>query len=357
MRPKFRARELWLFAPFLLIGALAFFWSRREKAVPPNASGLSISRIKVEEAPGYWREKGYSHRVRVTLAHRFPRPDWWGECCKSSARNDALHPQRFPDLHGELASETAVLGGALTIGAGAQTREWPAPQTPAPTNYTFADGVYQFDSYVKLSAVPRAAGAVTFHGLVNLADSSNLIFDRQVRAPGQTFTMNSDRSNGLKIERADTTPFFHVIAPFKGQPKSGQDKLQIGVVVRDTMFDADAPAAAEAVEFYDIELHDASGTIYPPPPGGMNPPPAGGKSFDYFRATKDDERDLTFDLWLNRNFIGPDLLWMRGKISLDKRWPLVFDFPLPARSHAVAAVAAGDAYSIPLWRNGAPVKR
>ncbi len=371
MKPRIQARELWLLLPFLGIGAFAFYLQRQEGVGASDAQGLRVSDFRVETAPGYWREKGYSHRVSVAVARGWRRPAWWGQCCDNSAHNDALHPQRFPDLGGALASETIVTGGTLTFGQGARRHEWPAPDASlgagagAPERHKFSDDQYHFEQFVKLSAVPQNAGAVSFRGLYNLADSSNLTLDRLVRAPGQIVTMNPDRAPGAAIVEASATPFFRVLAPAPGRPKSGQDKCQIGVIVRDMTASAassqtpssQTPSSQTArAEFSDIELHDAHGTIYPPPAGGMKPAPAGGPSFVYNRAPGAGEQKLSFALWMNRNFVGPDRLWMRGKISLDERWPLVFDFPLPPRSQAVVLAPASGPYSIALWRDGRPVK-
>ena len=65
MRQRIKARELWLFAPFLLMGALAFYWARVEQVSAPGASKMFVSEFAFDPAPGYWQEKGYSHEVKV----------------------------------------------------------------------------------------------------------------------------------------------------------------------------------------------------------------------------------------------------------------------------------------------------
>ena len=126
MRQRFRARELWLLVPFLLIGAAAFYWGQQEKVEALKPQGMFVSDFRVEPAPGAQQEVGMSHRVTVTVSHSLPKPTWWGGPVTTFATIDALQADKpHPLSAGQTAAQYPALGNAITIVRDGKTKKLP----------------------------------------------------------------------------------------------------------------------------------------------------------------------------------------------------------------------------------------
>ncbi len=356
MKLKFKARELWLFAPFLLIIAGAIYWARVEQVSRPGAGGMLVSDFKVEAAPGYWREKGYSHQVEVSVSHPWPRPKWWGQTGNISSRCDPLHPERPESLiGGTTLNQYLSPGGAITFVQDGRNIRWPDKDAILTTSGTFENDTYRFSHYIKLSEIPAKAGAITFHGLYRIVGQPQIALERAVRKAGETLPMATDKNPGAQLLAIDAKPFQVFNGATVRGKTSKEDDCRLNFRVRDLQATA-SQSNFGGFPVYDIELKDEKGVIISPysTTGFSQGTSSGETSANANRAH--NERVQGTVLMIDQRIKTTGRLTMSGKISLDQRWPLQFKVELPPRGGADTYVGKADDFPIPLWRDGKPIE-
>lgn len=93
MRQRFKARELLLLLPFLLIGVAAFYCQRQEKVTPPPILGFHLKNFKMGRASPNMISQGYGEKLTVTFSDSTPFtyiPNVQGS---QGVGGDALHPE------------------------------------------------------------------------------------------------------------------------------------------------------------------------------------------------------------------------------------------------------------------------
>ena len=156
MRQRFRARELWLFAPILLIGAFAFYFARVESVSAPGKSQMFVSNFQFAPASGRWQEKGYSHRVKIEISHPWPRPKWWGKTMPMRAELAPLAP--VPVLMprtGYFERDYLRSGGTLALVNSDGTESLLSGKPSFPYVAAFQNDKYVFVHYVNATYTAR----------------------------------------------------------------------------------------------------------------------------------------------------------------------------------------------------------
>lgn len=324
MKPNFKARELWLLLPFLLVGAVAFYWQRVERVSAPGVRGTYVSSVKVEPAPGYYQEKGLSHQTTVTISHPWPRPKWWGGPYHSISGIDALQTEKTYPISRDLAR-----GEAITIVRKGKTKQLPIQYGGNYMNFRFDGADYVSVNYLGLNAIPREWGAVTFHGLYRIVGQPQLILKREVRKAGEILPVAIDKNPGARLVKVTASPF--TTGPC--EPGSGagclRDEVNLTVQIRRTQPSA-LPPEKQSIRT-DVEIEDEAGVIYPPwTTPGFNlefgeaaPQQSAGQEFPL------EERIIGINLEQSLRTQGK--LKVRGKVSVDNRWPIPFEVKLPPR--------------------------
>ena len=324
MRQRFKARELWLFAPFLLIIAGALYWARVEQVSGPNGSLMHVSEVKVEAAPGYWQEKGMSHRVTVTISHPWPRPKWWGQHFYYRQIEGVLHPEtaRLSALVRDPIQAVAT-GESFTVVRDGKTVQLPTEYIGEYPDFEFDGTNYVSANYLNLSALPQSWGAVDIYGLYRIAGEPQLSLKRQIWESGGTLKVTPDKNPHAQLIKTTIEPFYIL--------KSGNtlyDSCSINFFVRH--FDVPVGQSAD-FRIYDVELHDKNGKIYRDVGSSIFgvtqfvPVVAEGTKL------REDEDAKGLSISINRFFALTDDLKIKGKISADDHWPLSFEVKLPPR--------------------------
>ena len=347
---------MWLLAPFLLIAAAAFYWARVEQVSAPGARGMFVSSFQMRDAPGYWREKGYSHEVEVRLSHPWPPPKWWGDMGYIGSQCDPMHPEIPQTLRpGDKLADFMAPGGALTGTRNGRSVRFDAQGEQQIDQIVFEDNQYVIKHHVRLSEVPQAAGAVTFRGLYRIVGRPQIPIERVIRKAGQSLPMSKNKSAGVRLLAVDSTLFEVFTTNGKGGKNTYQDSWRVLFRLQDL---ASPPSTSETARLivYDIEIEDekkqmireysTTGFI-----NGTSQAPD-----ELIKALPADEKLAVSALSLEQSLKTTGRLTMRGKISLDYRWPLEFEVKLPRRDRPDLEPSRGDVYPIPLWRSGARVK-
>ena len=356
MKPKFRARELWLFAPFLLIGAAALYWGRVEQVSQPGASEMFVSDVRVEAAPGYYQEKGMSHRVTVTVSHRWPRPKWWNQHHGNIAGLDVLHPET-PSVFARSPNAGDYLEGGevLTIMRAGKNKQLPPRYGGNYLGVGFDGTNYVSTNYFDLALIPKEWGAVTLHGLYRVATRHQVALTREVRRAGATVPFAPNRDSQAQMLAIDASPFLPLTTSGPGTKPLVEDNCQFQITLRDLRSPQER-AEGTTVSIYDLELQDETGKIYQPylTPGFTQ----GGRGYsDEERAQwAPGEQKVAADVSLAPSFVTKGRLRLRGKVLLNYHWPLKFEVELPPRVLKPAPYNRANRFTIPLWREGKPIK-
>ena len=335
MRRRFKARELWLFAPFLLIIAAALYWGRVEQVSKPGASEMFVLDFKVEAAPDYWQERGWSHRVTVTLSHPWPRPRWWGYSYIVSNIIDPLHPEAKQSLsRGQKLSESFARGEALTVVRDGKMWRLPREYGGNAMSFQVVGNDYVSNGYFKLSSIPKEWGAVTFHGLYRIADQPQIAVERKIRVAGETLPPPQNRDAGARVVRVTVSSF----APSTGSNRGNGFVTENRGIVQ-VVFQRNAGLTGNVsralTRIYDVEVVDAKGKIYQSNQKGkfrfqgVDSSAAGSK----LRQELPQDEDVTsINVFLDLTFGPLHELTLRGKISVDEGWPIPFETALTPRS-------------------------
>ncbi len=335
MRQRFKARELWLFLPIVLVGALAWYWGRVEQASGPNGRGMYVSDFKVEAAPGYFQEKGYSNRVVVTISHFWPRPKWWGGDFQRRIDLDPLHPEeQGAGAFGLKREQTLASGGALTIERDGKIVAWPA-KSRAMNAWPKFDGTnYVFSYYVRRDELSKEPQAVTFRGLYRIGPSPLLPLTRAFRKAGQTLPVPPDKNPGARLVSVDAMPFLAMPTRNSKGLLTTEITSFVFFILRPTEPTLNSNGVPD-VRFYDLQVRDESGKIY------LDQKPV-GFGLGFGGPLDRDKAQLKPDEILNITSVHIDTaipisgrLTLRGKVSLDEHWPVVFKVQLPPRASAI----------------------
>ena len=356
MKQRFKARELWLFAPFLLVGAAALYWGRVERASGPNGRGMVISDVKVEAAPGYYQEKGMSHRVTVTVSHSWPRPKWWGAAYQQVSGIDVFHPEKpSPPSRGLTPNQFLEMGEALTIVRAGQTK-------PLPTRYggnfvgeAHFDGTdYVSVNYFDLNSIPQQWGAVTLHGLYRIGGAHQVALKRPIREAGETLTVAPDKNMGGRLFKIDATPFYTTTYAFA--PAKTTQTCSLWFNLDGLVASPNSDGKVARLKVYDVKVRDETGKLLTPNvasglkqnwSGSIN---EAGKSPDATQA------NTVTSLEFSPTLVTKGRLTASGKVSINNRWPIPFEVKLPPRVVQSTGLTGPDRFSFPLWRDGKPAK-
>ena len=354
MKPQFKARELWLLAPFLFIIAGAWYWARQERIEPPNAQGITVSDFKVEPSPGFWQAKGFSHQVTVALFYKGSRPKWWGNATKYKNPVGAFDTKNFYVGPGQTdPSHALAFGSTLTYRRDGKTLAWAPPQQEITLDERFVDDHYLFVHQVSLARAPQKLGEIGFRGLYVISGQEPFVVNRTLRDAGEIVLAPTTAGAGTRLLRVDATPFFAM----NGFGHSGKKQTNDTCHVRLTMRDFDAPPAGKelpALMFSEIELGDESAKKLQTNAGngidwGVS---EDGKS----QKPLDGQRQGVLFVEVAPNYKTLGRLKLRGKVSIGEREPVAFEVTLPPRPSKPQAGGSSDSFPVPLWRNGRAVK-
>ncbi len=334
MRQRFKARELWLFAPFLLIGALAFWWQGREARPKPQPRSMYVSDFKAESAPGYWQERGFSHQVTVTISPGWPRPEWTNDCCNGNGPADPLHPEALLSSIASLPlgrrKQTAWTGGVLTTTRnGIAVRQTKVGEERTTKYSVDEDGNYVFVSFVRLNSVPSEAGAVKFRGLYSLAGLAPLKIEREIRKAGETMPSSNDRTTGGQIIKVVVDPFVNLNDPSR-RDIAMREEAEVHIIYRRQKND-NFKSALSSSRIYDVEIVDEKGNIHRYNRKGNFDFEDVGWSAAERKLKKqlvEGEDVNSLSVHLDSLFKARHKLTLRGKISVNENWPLKFETPL-----------------------------
>lgn len=353
MRQRFKARELWLIAPFLLIILGAIYWMRLEKVEPPNAQGIYVSDFKAEPSPGFWQAEGFSHQVTVKLFYKGSRPKWWGNPTKYKNPVDAFDTKDFFVGPGKNdPAQALAFGSTLTYKRDGKTLAWAPPKQQITLNGRFVDDHYVFVHQVSLAQAPQKLGEIGFRGLYVIGEQEPFVVTRTLRDAGEIVPTPAATGTGIKLLRVDATPFYQM------DETTAAGKVQTNDVcyIRFTVRDFDAPPASEklpSLMFSDIELGNESVKKLETNTGngidwGMSEDGRNQKSLN-------GQRQGVLFVEVAPKFKTSGRIKIRGKISIGQRKPVAFEVTLPPRQSKPQIAGSFDKFEIPLWRGGRAV--
>ena len=363
MKQRFRARELWLFAPFLLIGAAALFYWRWERVTPALERGMHVSDVTIDAAPGRYQKFGLSHRATVTISHPWPRPKWWGQHSNYSGFITATgYTKLKPAQRKALAPNVLSSGEAITYIKDGKARAL-EPKFGGNTNDFRFDGTnYVSVDYFDLNDVPPSLGALTLHGAYAIAGQPVLAFQREIRKAGASLAIPLDKDAGAQLVSVDASRFFASTSKrLPGKPRPRQT-CALRLVVRDGAGGASGGQKANLI-ITDVEVRDASGAKFRPDFTAGLEGNQGARDDAEMRAyqaldnsLKSDELQSFYSVDVAPSLQLKGRLTLRGQISMNDRWPLPFQVTLPPRPNKPAPPGGMVQFAVPLWRDGGPVK-
>lgn len=329
MRQRFKARELWLFAPFLLIIVGAFYFARVEQVSKPDASGMFVSDAKVEAPSAYWQEQGYSHQVTVKLSHSWPRPKWWKD---NNSRHDMKVWAPFPSPHkrykNAIAASKEGWNGMLTTNKSGKTVALDYEYL-----YYLALDEYDGKNYVRYhlfkgNQLPPELGEITFRANYQIAKQAKTSLNLVVRKKGENITLAPDKRPGARVIK--------VITPPADLPPTSFDNPYFsffGIILQSEGASEDEMRS----DIYDVELMDGKGrkiNISTQKIRLMEAP----ESIDKQRTQLQSGQVLRIQqLYLNDKSLRSRELTLRAKLRMGKRWPLQIEIKLPPRPAATAS--------------------
>ncbi len=340
MKPKFKARELWLFAPFLLIGGLAFVWQRAGKVSSPTDYWTTTSTVKVEAAPGYYQEQGKLHRVTVTLSHPWPRPRWWG---KSYSLVTGLDPTDVERSALRPLGQVGGLGEARAVRSGAlfSTRDAKNAVTIPPKqgilNATprFNGDKCTFDYYINLNSIAVPPQPLTLRGAYIFGGSSPVKIEKLIRKAGEKWSFEVDKSPGADLLSVNAASRFYQSSRHAvGKPVEYTDFTSIFFLLRPELAVTDESNKQNFVRIYDLEIRDEKGRKYREyKPYGVF---FSETNFIKPAANQVHSGEILYQLSteIDNKIPTSGALTLTGKISVAEHWPLLFKIKLPSRKSA-----------------------
>ncbi len=352
MKQRLRARELWLLAPFLLIGALAFYWQRAEQRGDqigaPLARAMVVSDVKIEAAPGYYQSQGYSHRVTVKVSHPWPRPKWWGQNYPVGTLIDPLKPgQAIAASRLYTPAQHKAKGETLTFVRGGKQREVPAKYLGRYYDFRFDGTDYISVNYFGLSALPADWGAIQLHGLYRLGAQHQVGFEREIRRAGETLNVVPDKNPGARLARVYASDFHTIQEGVMGAKPIVQDQCSVLFAV--DQFQPPLVAGEQVgVALHDLELQDATGKTF-----DVNSTPGLDTTWSFGVIDSDnppraEEKNVVVSFEFAPTLATRGRLRLRGTVSVGDRWPIPFEVTLPPRVIRAPKEGGNGALSNPL---------
>ena len=335
MKQRFRAREMWLIVPFLLIIAAALYWGRVEQVSKPGASEMFVSSCEFGSAPGYWQDQGYSHEVKIKVSHPWPRPKWWGEQVNGSYN---LFPVNFKKPNflpiGPVNDRWSQGGGALIVNRNGKQWPWRSRGFDISFDRGFDGTNYTFRHLIKKSAAFEEPGEITFRGLYRIELGQPFSVTHLVRKQGEILPPPIPHAANVQIRRVKLGSFLSSTGPNQSNVIVREDVAQVHVVFRRI---PSQPKIADKMltRIYDVEIVDEEGKVYRSSQRG---------EFRFqelqFSATENrlrkqlapDEDVASINAFLDPYFRPKHKLKLRGKISVDEGWPLRFETALTPKS-------------------------
>lgn len=329
MKQRFKARELWLFAPFLLFGVAALLYWRWEQVTPTDKRGMYVS--KIERTPATAREVSLdmSHYVTVTLSHSWPKPRWWGEKSLKQWILDPLAPEKPPIPYDASTFDTMIAGGAtLTAREGGKIKRFDGNFRPMPGYISIDGSNYVVKHPVSLHKVPPNLGAVEFRGIYQMTGTQVRQISRVVRAAGEKFPP-TDKDPGARVVSIAATPWKkeHVIG-MNNVPEI-YDSISIVLILKHTKSVAQTAKknkVSASINGVDDEANSNIGYTL-----GLSRPQDEPKI-----SLKPNQSSTVFYLSLDERDKTRGRVIIKGKASADDRWPLSFELKLPSRPAATA---------------------
>ena len=268
MGQRFKARELWLFAPFLLIGALAFYWQRAGNVSAPNAHWTTSSTVKVEAAPGYYQEQGKLHHVMVTLSHPWPRPLWWGKRYSLVTTLDPTDVERGAlrplGQVGGLGEASAVRNGVLFSTRDAKNVvTMPTKQGVLNATPRFDGDKCTLDYYLNLDNIAAPPQPLTLRGAYIFGGSSPVEVEKLIRKAGEKWNFKVDKNPGADLLSVNAASrFYQSSRQAVGKPVEYSDFTNVFFLLRPKLAVADEAKQQNFVKVYDLEIQDEKGKKY-----------------------------------------------------------------------------------------------
>lgn len=202
MKRPLKAREVaFVLIPALGLGGFAWYQKRVESVGGPRRSdGLFVARIEMKPAKGRFQAMGLSHEMKVTIAHSWPRPSWWGNWHSQSGINPLQSAPQNQTMRGMTAEQMLSYGAVLTTtsmsnGKPVIKTQWRDKRIGVPMR----DNRLVFSHQMALSQIPSSAGEVTFRGLYLISAQEPLRVTRVVRRAGEVLSLNHDRNPHARI--------------------------------------------------------------------------------------------------------------------------------------------------------------
>ena len=336
MKQRFRARELWLFAPFLLFGVAALLYWRWEQVTPKDERGFYVSDVQLVPANGIDEERGISHYVTTRLSHSWPKPRWWGELPKAPYWLDPLNSTKPPqNYYGYKIPYDMATGGLLTVMRANKTIKVSDHYGNYPGEISFDGRSYIIKRGFSLRPLPQDVGEIKFEGIYQWKGGPTVKVSRVVRAQSAKLPAAKARNSGARIVSVTASPYqVDKIVNMQGATETSAAS-QIEIIVQHTL-PVPKGKAKHSIRVYDQELQDSrapnqkpnemlgiSTTAHPSPRLPTKP-------------LKPNQSHEIFDVILEESnaTVGP--ITLHGKISADEHWPLSFEVKLPPRPAATA---------------------
>ncbi len=329
MRQRFKARELWLFAPFLLIGVAALFYRRWEQVNPPEKRGMYVSKIERTPATGRDEAMDVSHYVTVTLSHSWPKPRWWGEIDETPLSLDPMNEKRPPTVY--YTPKTNIkwaAGGIITALRPDKTVFVDAISTGYPRIVQFDGQNYKIKHPFNLRGVSPKLGKVTFRGLYQFKNGDLVRAQKVVRAAGEKFPP-VDKNPGVKLVSIEATPWKNNPMGAVSNLSKTSDLTAIKIIVEPILPLASKTKKPELNctitdmndETTGVSGYTTYGTGFPEEPKISLKPGQIGKVFNLSIDAQDKTKGR---------------ITVKGNVYLGDRWPIPFEIKLPPRPAATA---------------------
>ncbi len=363
MKSRFKARELWLFAPFLLIMAGAFYWQRIERITGPNGRAMYVSDVTIDAAPGRYQKFGWSHRVTVTISHPWPRPKWWGQNSNYGTFIEPLYYTKLkPAQRKALAPNVRAQGEAITYLKAGKPEELDSKFGGSLNDFRFDGTNYVSVDYFDLNNVPQKWGALTLHGAYAIAGQPILAFQREIRKAGKSLAIPLNKNPGAQLVSIDASEFYaSTTTRFAGKPRP-RETCSLRFVVRD-LVGREVQGEKSNLIVTDVEVRDETGKKFHCDKTAGLEGNHGAKDDEQMQAYQallkslpSDESPLFYALDFAPTLQTKGRLTVRGQISMDDRWPIFFQVKLPPRAIKPAPRDGIAQFSVPLWRDGKLVK-
>ena len=329
MRQRFKARELWLFAPFLLIGIAALLYWRWEQVTPADKRGFYVSKITRTPATARDEEMGVSHYVTVTLSHGWPRPLWWGEILQQPLLLNPLHPTKPATSYYSATSDKSLASGGLATGIrDGKEVVFESRYSASPGTITFDGTNYQIKHSLSLRGTYQGAGEVVFKGLYRLKNSELIPAQKVVRAQGEQFPP-INKNSGMRVVSIQLSPWKKEQITEMNGVLTTTDEIFINVIVEPT-----TPVPSGKTK------HELSGDIT-----DVKDNIVGNFTYETYQGRESDAPKIVlkpeqvaqvFHFGVNEKHRTKGRIYGYGELWMDERWPLPFKFKLPPRPAAMA---------------------